>query len=405
MDKTSQKDAKERVRQQREVKHETRTKDRRFDRNLKDVQLVPPGRRDDGSSVTSVNEGMLDLPRVSPSHRVARGEVAARVAVLMSRSWRRNMIVFLCCWRLGKLQLTRDVVRYVCSFLRPTLWTVTESGLRNLRSGELRVWPLPPFADFKPETHAFDAQEREVWLWGQLGQICIFSLKDGEWRVVKNRELLEAHAAGFENRMNRQHTGYRLRYVFFGDLLLAYEGSDRYSDEMLFSSENPRRTLTQVAVPIPKYCRYRASMYTVLVGSCLFLFALAEECTMYPSVLQPDACCWECGGSMWKRVQKPVNCCALLQVLFLNDLGYGWTVLLPPPVHYRVAPEFYASPDRMQLVMNGGTVALGLGQLYNPNDKEGKVGGRYVLDLSRSKSKWEFVKEELPPHIDYFEDA
>ncbi len=311
----------------------------------------------------------------------AREAIAERVKEASRWGWRRGLICFVYCWKLGPLALSRDVVRYICTFLRPRRWWDIGSALRNLRTGELRPLPPAPFEEWKVVQHAYDAGEHEMWRWGEKAeQICAFDLQKETWRTVSNQLLRDIHAQAL--RMYGPEWEYfGMRYVLIGDWMVLCESDPIGHKITLLSCANESRSFIQMPMPEPLFHQRWDWTKVANAGNCLFILGMTRECIVYPSVVPEDAMCWCCYGSDFKRLTNACDCCVVLQVLFLNDVEYGWTMMFPPPVHYASLPDLFVSADGTHLVARGGTKRVMKGE------RETREDG-WVLNLQSASAKW-----------------
>ena len=385
---TVAKQAKQRLRDKREHERERRSKCLHQDRQLKDL-MVAKAETDQsraGEMRYLTERDMTPRFPVSPAAaKTAREAVAARVKEASVRGWRRGLICFVCCWRLGGMRLSRDVVRYICTFLRPRWWRETSEGLLNLRSGLVRPMPPPPFQDFKEVCRAYDVAEHELWCWGEKAEeICVYSISEDSWRSVDNPVLREIHANALAL-AGSVPSSYIADYRLIGNWLFALTRHYDGEGKKLLSCDNKARRFDLAKLPDPYIQNDWDYSAAANAGNCLFLLGIAQDCLTFPSVVPVDAQCWCCFGSNWKRMERASDCCITLQVLFLNDLDYGWTPIQPPPVHYSTAPDFFVSADGTQLVAWGGTknntTSDGRGTLKDIQDG-------WTLDLMHANSKW-----------------
>jgi hypothetical protein len=394
--KGEQKAAKEAQRCQREHARESRSRHLWQDREHREAMLTRET-TEEGSRIVYLTE--RDITPIFAVHggaaRTAREAVAERVKHASQRAWRRGLICFVCCWKLGPLPLLRDVVRYICSFLWPRRWRLERDSLVNVRSGEVRPMTLSPFGEVSWVRRAYDAGEHELWHWGeQREHICVYDLQRETWRSVTNPLLCDLHDRALRNHPSGN---YGFNYLLSGDWMLAYP--QFHSAEVLFSCENEMRSFDDVPFPEPQgHFVWDLSTF-VSVGNCLFLMGSIRECMTYPSEVPADAMCWCCYGSNYKQLTHAYNCCVTLQLLFLNDLEYGWTSLLPPPVHYNDLPELFVSSDSMQLVARGGFErAMKAGHI-----EVVPIEGDWVLELRSAAAKWVLRKARLSVKPDWFE--
>ena len=136
------------------------------------------------------------------------------------------------------------------------------------------------------------------------------------------------------------------------------------------------------------------------MGDMLFVMII-QPCYFFPSQIESSIGCSCCGGSKFVRVKDARNCCLALQVLFLSDVEYGWTLLDPPPVHYSASkgslPHMWVDEtDKMLYIVGGLSVAVKSG---HETVREPVLGG-YMLHLKYATNQFVYNKNLKPRERD-----
>ena len=373
-------------------------------------------------STTWVKRTMLPCAKTQPE---ARKAIAERIVAL--RSWQQQAAyLFLVLRAKG---LSKDLSKYFCSWLVPkkerlvvvieeeedtalmgadnidaqkkkTVTSVLER--HNIASGEVvSRTPLPP--GFLCLNLAWDRQDAEVWLFNDTPQATwdMQRLNVGEsaiWVIDWDDNVREIRNPAILEKVKQRWT--RIVKFFAGNYLFFYDQFDGLS---AFQPHPKTGTLTAV-VDVPKPIRsFHEEAYDMddnnlvwtLAGDMLFVLLL-HPCFYYPTELDPSVGCICCGGSNYVRVKNARNCCVALQVLFLSDLEYGWTLLAPPPVHYSVfapLPQMWVDLTLKRLYLAGGSVDLDSKAKKVGAKSPERIEGGYVLSLAHPATKFVYDKK------------
>ncbi len=214
-------------------------------------------------------------------------------------------------------------------------------------------------------------------------QVMVYEARSDAWRVVTNKDVLDFHNWSITFPV-------RVDYHWCGDVLWTYSDPFLKQLEAAFSCANEARRLLAIDF-LPALSRKQVRNFQKAIsvpGGFLFALILNDECYAFPKVVDSNCCCWYCGGSEWTRPSLSTSCCVSLQVLLpTDDLGFGWTRISAPNVHYSSLhpPKFFL--DNHTLVLQGGKQ-----RIHQFLERDGEVDvedvvGEWRFDLIKKKWK------------------
>ena len=311
--------------------------------------------------------------------------------------WRQEVLAFLSCRH--KLGLSKDVARYICSWLIPKKEIIEfeENAIKrtDLLSGMVEIVPLPE--DFKVSEYfetTFDVFDGDLWCFGDE-KVYALDLLENQFREIQNRALADFRG------MIRNHSP--ATFIWAGNQLFCL----CHAKEWILEPNSATGTLERLPSPfVPSrlvHCDdqhdpFEIKTESVICGDMLFLLSIST-CSMYPSLLDLETGCTCCGGSKYKRVSKPENCCVIFQVLYLSDLEHGWSSMLPPPVHYCCRRS--STPPKMQIDLEKKIFKI-IGGFERPQvDSSAKeIIGGYSLNLANPDYHWKYERNlKAPPGV------
>ena len=304
--------------------------------------------------------------------------ISSRVASLTH--YRQEITAFLSCRQ--KLGLSKDVARYICSWLVPRRELIEIDEEKNVIkrtdwfTGEMEYVSLPEEIRASSERVdvIFEPLDGELWCFGET----IFALDTNEnFRQIENQELVSFKESRESGSADSVWAGNRLFFFIAGEKDMIFEPHPKTGTLRLM----PDSLVPKRAECASEYGLGSAQFVSALCGDMLFLLTISD-CVFYPSEIAANSGCMCCDGENYKRIKKAENCCVVLQVLYLSDLEHGWSAMKPPSIHYHAdlkPPQMRFDLETKMLHIIGGC------EKKNSRKKSSPIIGGYSLNLTNSR--------------------